>query len=158
MKTVTLWLFVINLGIAFGAGMYEHRVVMPRWLRTSAESGSHWHAAAAREDDTGRRFWVMVSTVPLTLLTIANIYCGWYASGSLRAWWLAAALAAVAERAFTFSYFIPSMIGLMKVADSPEAVAVATRWAYLNNVRHAIVLVAWLAALRAFAIFHQQSK
>ena len=25
-----LWLFVINLGIAFGAGVYEHRIVVPR--------------------------------------------------------------------------------------------------------------------------------
>ena len=28
---VLLWLFVINLGIAFGAGIYEQRVVIPRW-------------------------------------------------------------------------------------------------------------------------------
>jgi hypothetical protein len=28
---VLLWLFVINLGIAFGAGIYESRVVVPRW-------------------------------------------------------------------------------------------------------------------------------
>ena len=27
---VLLWLFVINLGIAFGAGLYESRVVVPR--------------------------------------------------------------------------------------------------------------------------------
>src|SRR6185295_11296061 len=25
-------LFVIDLGIAFGAGLYEHRIVVPRWL------------------------------------------------------------------------------------------------------------------------------
>jgi hypothetical protein len=28
---ILLWLFVIDLGIAFGAGLYESRVVIPRW-------------------------------------------------------------------------------------------------------------------------------
>ena len=31
-STTLLWLFVIDLGIAFGAGLYEHRIVVPRWL------------------------------------------------------------------------------------------------------------------------------
>ncbi len=30
MPTILLWLFVINLGIAFGAGLYEHRIVVSR--------------------------------------------------------------------------------------------------------------------------------
>jgi hypothetical protein len=29
-KEIVLWLFVINLGIAFGAGLYEARVVIPQ--------------------------------------------------------------------------------------------------------------------------------
>lgn len=29
--TVLLWLFVINPGVAFGAGVYEGRVVVPTW-------------------------------------------------------------------------------------------------------------------------------
>ncbi|MGH7315473.1 MAG: hypothetical protein ACREJS_04355 [Candidatus Rokuibacteriota bacterium] len=31
MTRALLWLFVLNLGIAFGAGIYEARVVIPRW-------------------------------------------------------------------------------------------------------------------------------
>ena len=42
----------------------------------------------------------------------------------------------------TFSYFIPTMVGLMRAADSPSSVAAATRWWNLNYVRHATVLVA----------------
>jgi hypothetical protein len=152
-STWLLWLFVINLGVAFGAGLYEHRIVVSDWIATSSD-GARWNADAARDDDTGRRFWVFVTTVPLTLLTIANTYAAWHAIGPLRAWWLAAALAAVADRVFTFAYFIPTMVGLMNTPDSPDAVAVATRWSNLNYVRHAIVLVAWLAALRAFALMH----
>lgn len=29
---VLLWLFVLNLGIAFGAGLYEARISVARWL------------------------------------------------------------------------------------------------------------------------------
>jgi hypothetical protein len=153
-----LWLFVINLGIACGAGLYEHRIVVPRWIDTSATPRAHWNAEAARHDDTGRRFWVFVTTVPLTLLTIANLFAGWQASGPLRAWCLAAAVAGVADRAFTFSYFIPTMVRLMSAGDSVEAVATAIQWSNLNYLRLAIGAAAWLAALRAFALFHRQSN
>jgi hypothetical protein len=151
-----LWLFVINLGVVFGAGIYEHRVVVSRWLTHSPASGAHWHAEAARADDTGRRFWAFASTLALTLLTLANLFVAWRSSGAIRGWWLAAALLALTDRVFTFAYFIPTMIGLMAAADSPESVASATRWANLNHVRHAILLTAWLAALKTFALFHQQ--
>ena len=154
MSAAMLWLFVINLGIAFGAGLYEHRIVVSRWI-SSEESGAHWHADAARQDDTGRRFWAFVTTLPLTLLTLANLIIALRSSGAVRMWWLAAALAAFADRALTFSYFIPSMVALMRAPDSPGAAAAAARWSHLNYLRHAIVLAAWLAALRTFSLFHQ---
>jgi hypothetical protein len=156
MDTILLWLFVINLGVAFGAGVYEHRIVVPRWIRFSDGSAPRWNADAARQDDTGRKFWGIVSTGPLTLLTLANLFAAWRAFGGVRGWWLAAALAALADRVFTFAYFIPSMVRLMGAPASPESVAAATRWSNLNYLRHAIVLVAWLAALKTFAAFHQQ--
>jgi hypothetical protein len=111
-----------------------------------------------RHDDTGRRFWAFVTTGPLTLLTLANLFAARRATGALRGWWLAAGLGALADRVFTFSYFIPTMVGLMGVADSPQSVATALRWSALNYVRHAIVLAAWLASLKAFALHAQQSN
>ena len=30
-KEIVLWLFVINLGVAFGAELYEAGVVIPQW-------------------------------------------------------------------------------------------------------------------------------
>jgi hypothetical protein len=151
-----LWLFVMNLGVAFGAGLYEHRIVVSRWISSSHESGAHWNAEAARQDDTGRRFWAFVTTVPLTLLTLANLLAAWRVSDAIRAWWLAAGVAALADRAFTFAYFIPTMIGLLGAPDSPDSVAVATRWWNLNFLRHAFLLAAWLASLRAFSLLYQQ--
>src|SRR5882672_4217131 len=112
----------------------------------------HWNAEAAREDDTGRRFWGFVTTVPLTLLTLANLIAAWRAPAPVRGWWLAAAIAAVADRVTTCAYFIPTMIRLMRAPDSPESVAVAIQWAHLNYLRLAILLAAWLTALKAFSL------
>jgi len=152
---ILLWLFVINLGIAFGAGLYEGRIVFRNWLVSSPDSALHWNAEAARQDNTGLQFWVFVTTVPLTVLTLANLIAAWRAVEGLRRWWLAAALTALADRILTFSYFIPAMAGLMQAPDSAESVATAVQWANLNYARHAIVLAAWLAALKAFSLLYQ---
>ncbi len=89
-------------------------------------------------------------------MTVANLITAARAASPLRGWWLAAGLAAAADRAFTFGYFIPTMIGLMRAGDSPQAVTTAVRWSSLNHVRLAIGAVAFLASLRAFALFYGQ--
>lgn len=151
---ILLWLFVINLGIAFGAGLYESRIEFPRWLSSSATSSLQWNAEAARQANTGLNFWVYVTTVPLTLLTLANLVAAWYFRGAARRWWLGAAIVILIERVMTFSYFIPTMIGLMGGGlPEPEAVAVATEWAQWNYVRHAFTLAGWIAALKAFSLW-----
>ncbi|MBD6614854.1 DUF1772 domain-containing protein [Komarekiella sp. 'clone 1'] len=154
-KKILLWLFVINLGIAFGAGLYESKIMFPQWLISSPESVYRWNAEAARRANTGLNFWVYVTTVPLTLLTLANLIVVWWTQGSVRRWWLIAAVFALADRIFTFSYFIPTMIRLMSnTLSQPKAVSLALQWENLNYVRHAIALVAWLAALKAFSLLY----
>ena len=153
-QTLLLWLFVINLGIAFGAGLYEHRIVTPNWVSFNGVS-THWNAEAARRDDTGLRFWAFVTTGPLTLLTLASLVVAWKTSGPERGWWLTAALIVLADRVLTFSYFIPTMVGLMNATDSPASASAAMRWMTLNYLRHALVLAGWLAALNAFALIYR---
>jgi hypothetical protein len=60
-----LWLFVINLGIVVGAGLYENRVVVPQWASAPP------HSLLA--PDSGLRFWAFATTGALTLLTLANL-------------------------------------------------------------------------------------
>jgi hypothetical protein len=140
---ILLWLFVINLGIAFGAGLYEWRVVIPRWENIPPQT---W-------PNTGLEFWVYVTTVPLTLLTLANQVAAWLERGPRRYWWLAAVAIIVVERSATFSYFIPTMIRLMGAEDLPEAEVKATlsQWRRRNYGRHVLTLAAWLAALKALS-------
>lgn len=150
LSAVLLWLFVINLGIALGAGLYESRIVVPDWIHTAASSPA-WNADAARADNTGVRFWVAITTVPLTLLTLVNLFVAWQAPIGLRRWWLGTATTALVERALTLGYFVPTMVRLMQAENSPEAVSSAIRWAQLNNLRHFLVLAALLAALKTFS-------
>jgi hypothetical protein len=152
---ILLLLFVINLGIAFGAGLYESRIVIPQWLSGSKVSGYRWNAEAARQADVGVRFWIYVTTVPLTLLTLASVVAAWWTHDQVRTWWLAAAAAAIVDRAMTFAYFIPTMLRLMNHEGSPQSEEVVTKalqWVNLGYVRHAATLIAWLLALKAFSL------
>ena len=153
-----LWLWVINLGIALGAGLYEAAIVFPQWLVAVPEGGYQWQAEAARAADTGLSFWVYVTTVPLTLLTLANAIAAWPQRGKLRRWWLGAVGLALAERLFTFGYFVPTMLHLMgDDLSAIDAVDTALQWGHLNHLRHLLVVVAWLAALRTFSLLHQRA-
>src|SRR5882724_10747400 len=103
---IILWLFVVNLGVAFGAGLYETRIVVPLWASAPPTS--------LHSPDSGRRFWGFVTTVPLTLLTIANFCVAWQVAEPRRSYWLFAATVILVERVFTFAYFIPTIIRLQR--------------------------------------------
>jgi hypothetical protein len=149
---VLLWLFVVNLSITFGAGLYESRITVPQWLSFSPDSGYRWNAAAARQAD--------VDTLSLSLLTVASLIAAWWAREPVRHWWLGAAAVALVERAMTGAYFIPTMVKLMQNQDLPESQAAtkALQWMRLGYVRLAVVLVAWLAALKAFSLLYAQGS
>ncbi len=152
--TLVLWLFVIFLGIAFGAGLYELRVEVPQWLAPS-EGGYIWNAAAVRAADPGLRFWAFVSTGPLTLLTLLSLYFSAKSKAPVRRWWMAATHTTVIERLMTFFFFIPTMIALMAAESSPEVVAKATLWSSLNYLRCFLSFVAWISALKALSVNHR---
>ena len=149
-----LALFILNLGTAFGAGLYETRIVIPLWFRKSAESGYRVDTAAMHEIDTGRKFWAFVTTGPLTLLTLANLVLACQSQSTGHDWWLAAALTAFIERIGTFSFFIPTAIKLQKADQLPSSTVsrLITAWIRLNYVRNGLTLLACLAALRAFSL------
>jgi len=143
--SILLWLFVINLGVAFGAGLYEARVVVAGWAGTSPQT---W-------PNTGLIFWVYVTTVPLTLLTIANGVAAWRDATPRRHAWRAAVAIAVLERLVTFGYFIPRMVSMMSESSAgPEVNAALAQWMWLNHGRHVLSLTAWGAALRALSLSH----
>lgn len=144
LKEALLWLFVINLGIAAGAGLYEGRVVIPEFASSPPQT---W-------PNTGLMFWVYVTTVPLTLLTLANAIAAWTTRGPRRLWYIVAVTIITIERVATFSYFIPTMAGLMGAEglSQGEVNATLSQWMLLNHGRHALTLAGWLAALKTLSI------
>jgi hypothetical protein len=160
MSALLLSLFIINLGIALGAGVYESRIVVPQWLNRSSDGWTQWNAAAAVAANVGLRFWVYVTTVPLTLLTFANLFAALQAVGPARNWWLTAVIAAAMDRASTFLYFIPIMLRLTR-PDGPtgtDAARLATKWAQLDYVRHGLTLAALVAALCALTLLREPGR
>jgi hypothetical protein len=153
-REILLWLFVINQGIAFGAGLYEQRIVLPMWFSRSTDSGIRVNNEAMRSTDTGRRFWAFVSTAPLTLLTLANLVVASQSQGPRHDWWIGAALVTLVERIGTFSYFIPTARKLMQAETMPpaRAEAMASQWMALNHVRAILALIGWLAALKTLSL------
>ena len=148
-----LWLFVIFSGIAVGAGLYEARINVPRWFAPAAGSAMDINVDAIRSDDSGRRFWAYVTTVPLTLLTLASCLAAWSPETARERWWLAGAGVMFVERIGTFGYFIPQLLKLMlpERLTREEAAQVARKWTRLNYARAALAFAGWLAALRALS-------
>lgn len=151
--TILLFLFVINLGVALGAGLYESRIVLPLWFSKSS-NGYRVNVQNMSEIDTGRKFWGFVTTMPLTLLTIANVVFAFQSNGDVRSWWLAAAMVTLVERAMTFAFFIPTAIKLQKsisINESKVSSTVAT-WIRVNYARLLLNLIGLVAAMRALML------
>ena len=153
---ILLWLFIINLGIAFGAGLYETRIILPQWFIKS-EKGFLVNNKAMNETDTGRKFWGFVTTMPLTLLTIANLVVALQSNGLRHDWWLAASLVVLVERIGTFAFFIPTAIKLMGAETLPPSRIsnLVSLWMRLNYVRNAFTLLGWLMALRTLSLAYR---
>ena len=150
---ILLFLFVINLGVAFGAGLYESRIVLPLWFDKTS-NGYRVNHEAMRDIDTGRKFWGFVTTMPLTLLTIANCVLAFQSHAEVRSWWLAASLVTLVERAVTFAFFIPTAIKLQK-SEAVEASSVSktvSSWINMNYVRMLLNLIGLVAAMRALML------
>jgi len=141
-----LLLFVINLGIGVGAGFYELRVVVPVWASAPPRS--------LLVPESGLRFWALVTTGPLTLLTVANAIAAWQATEPVRSWWLVAVAIIVIERLATFGYFVPTMVRLQRDQSAAPAIVKAkfARWAALNYPRNVASLIAWLMAMKALVM------
>lgn len=152
LPNLLLSLFILNLGTAFGAGLYEARITLPQWF-PKQRNGHQIDKRAMHELDAGRKFWAFVTTIPLTLLTIANLIMAWQSQQPGRDWWIAAALLTVFERVATFAFFIPTIIKLQRAESLPasETHNVVTTWLRLNYIRNAITLIACFCALIALS-------
>ncbi len=140
------------LGIAFGAGIYEARVVLPLWFKKT-NGLYHIQQENLVEIDPGRKFWGFITTVPLTLLTILNIILAVQSVEETQVWWLSAALIILSERIMTFAFFIPTIIKLQRIKDNSEETSKKiSRWIRLNYIRNILTLAGWVLILKVIIL------
>jgi len=155
MARITLWLFVIALGVDLGAGIYEARIVVPLWaggVPQSLADGNPYRRVAI---DAGMRFWAYVTSAVALFALLALVF-GFGVPAPERAWRTFAAVAELAVVATTLLYFRPTLIRLFighGAGLSPAAVtSTVRRWVMWSKVRIAVSFVAWCAALGALAL------
>jgi hypothetical protein len=146
---IMLLLFTLNLAIAFGAGLYETRIVLPLWFK-KAGAGYQVDFENMRSIDTGRKFWGFITTIPLTLLTIANLILALQSHGPIRSMWLTASLIVLVERIATLTFFIPVAIKLQKAGSlhPSKTGRLVAWWIRMNYIRNMLTFVACLMALK----------
>jgi hypothetical protein len=151
---ILLLLFIVNLGIAFGGGLYETRIVLPLWFGKLANGSYEANGEAMRNIDTGRKFWGFVTTVPLTLITITNLVFAFRAPSPSHGWWLVAAVIILFERIGTFVFFIPSAIRLQHSERFPPAKTsrMILWWMRMNYLRNALTFAGLLLALKTLLV------
>ncbi len=155
MSSIALWLFVVLLGLDLGAGIYEARIVVPRWssgIPETLQSGNPYGSVAI---DAGVRFWAIMTSA-VAAAALLSLVLGLLAPVPQRPWQIFASLAELVAVAMTLLYFRPTLVRLfMGHGAGLSATAIASsvrRWVMWSMVRIAISLLAWLAALRALAL------
>lgn len=169
-EVYSLWMYTFNLGVAFGAGYYENKVVVPLWIKfeRSTENDKTYDvvvdSAEMRRMDPGRKFWAFVSTIPLTALTITQLFTkrfnGRHDSVALT-WLKISSIISCTERVMTFVFFIPNAIKLMNEETSAKddsTKQIALRWTRLNYVRLILSGLAWITAMKALTTVDCLSK
>ena len=155
---ITLWVFVVLLGIEIGAGLYEAIVVIPMWMGGAPDSVTKYFDLYAANPQfalrAGEKFW-MFFTPSVGLLAIATFLTSFKTSEQHRKWRLMGSGLSIIIVAATFAWFVPNILRLTFDVANMSADAIATTakwWVNLNYVRCVLAVTAWLCTLRALSI------
>lgn len=155
MARITLWLFVIALGVDLGAGIYEARIVVPLWAGGIPQTLAAGNPFGRVAIDAGMRFWAYVTST-VALLAILALLFGLRTPAAERAWRTFASGAELGAVAMTLLYFRPTLVRLfMCHGDGLSTDAIAStvqRWVMWSRVRIAVSFIAWCAALGALTL------
>jgi Domain of unknown function (DUF1772) len=146
-----LWLFVVFAGIHVGAALYEVFVIIPLWAGAPPESVTGWNLApqyAIRPEI----YWMKFSPV-YQLLSLAVFIVSWLMPTPRRKWALAAGTCGLIVSLATIFFFVPILLKTIYSRGAglsgAEITALVNQWVGWNWLRLALMLVGWLAAIRA---------
>jgi anti-sigma-K factor RskA len=155
MARISLWLFVIVLGLDIGAGLYESRIVVPLWANGVPATLAAGNPFARVAIDAGVRFWAYMTTT-VAILAVAALIFGLRTQPPQRTLQTVATVAELVAVAMTLLYFKPTLIRLFMghgAGLSTEAIeSTVQMWVRLSFVRIALSFGAWCVALRALAL------
>ena len=111
MDGITLWLFVVALGLDLGAGVYESRIVVPLWADGVPATLAEGNPFARVAIDAGMRFWKYMTSA-VALLAIGALVFGLHTATAERLWRTVGAVTELCVIAWTLFYFRPTLIRL----------------------------------------------
>lgn len=139
-------------GLHFGGGLYEARVVIPKWAAVPTPSEVGPALEQSGHVASGRVFWPYTG-VPLMVLTAANLPAAWRCRDARRPWWLAYVGTMAAGSVVTVGFFVPTIRRLSNAEDMPEATVrtLVRRWVRFDRVRLTLGIAGWVAGLTALS-------
>ncbi|VTR91061.1 Uncharacterized protein OS=Mycobacterium phlei RIVM601174 GN=MPHLEI_00385 PE=4 SV=1 [Gemmata massiliana] len=151
---LALWALILWSGVQLGAGLYEHRVVIPLWSVSPAPDTLGHRLADSGHTGSSMRFWPFVSPV-VFLLAVLNAVLAWRHTGPAQPWWLFSSVLFIVESIATYAYFVPTMLSFMHRADTyttEQLTRAVSRWCSLSTLRLWAAIPAWLAAVKAVTL------
>lgn len=145
--------FVALLGLDLGAGLYETRVLVPRWESSLEAGAAPTDPVLMLSRDAGMRWWRGV-TPAVGLFALLALVTNLMTPGTGRVWRVGAAGLELAVVVTTMTYFAPNIIRLLdpgRTLPGVEAAAQLRTWSAFNWVRVVATGGAWLASLRALS-------
>ncbi len=151
---ISLWVFIICLGILIGATVFEALVITPLWAGSPPESVRGWNENP-RYAIESRIFFGLIAPA-LLLSTLVSLIAGWNMPWTRRKWLVAAVICSFIGFFATVLFFVPILrettftrgAGL----SDAEIVEKVSSWVTYNWWRMALQTFGWLAALRALSL------
>jgi len=149
-----LWLFVIFVGIHIGAGVYEVFVITPLWAGAPPESVTGWNSVPQYAINPAK-YWGIFSPI-VALLTLALLVVAWLMPLASRKWALVGGVCLFIVVLSTILFFVPILVKTIGTRgagfDSEEITTLVNQWVAWNWLRLAVMMIGWLAAIRALSI------
>jgi hypothetical protein len=151
---ISLWAFVISLGILIGATIFEAIVITPLWAGSPPESVRGWNENPHYAINSGKFFGLIVPA--LLLSSLVSLIVGWKMPWTRRKWLIAAVVCTLIGYAATSLFFVPILRETIFTRGTgltdPEIVGKVNSWVTYNWWRMALQIAGWLAALRALSL------
>lgn len=148
---IVLWLFIFSSSVQLGGAVYETCVITPLWAGAPPASVTGWNPAPQYAIEPAR-FWGRASPV-YALATLAVLVAAWFMPSLSRRWALAAGLCSLLVILATVFFFVPLLRATIFTRGAGlSAAEISTKvhlWVNWNWPRMALVLVGWLAGVRA---------